>query len=66
MSNEQTAFAGYPSAVIYGEPVPGKTRGRKALQHLIWGDWLKVADSDGDWRRVRSRGVDGWLHQDLR
>jgi beta-lactamase superfamily II metal-dependent hydrolase len=64
MSNEQTAFAGYPSAVIYGEPVPGKTRGRRALQHLIWGDWLKVTDSDGDWRRVKSRGVDGWLHQD--
>jgi len=65
MSDEQTAFAGYPSAVIYGEPVPGKTRGRRALQHLIWGDWLKVTDADGDWRRVKSRGVDGWLHQDL-
>jgi beta-lactamase superfamily II metal-dependent hydrolase len=65
MSPEQTAFVGYPSAVIYGEPVPGKTKGKKPLQHLIWGDWLKVKNSQGDWREVHSRGTDGWLHKDL-
>jgi beta-lactamase superfamily II metal-dependent hydrolase len=65
MSPEETAFAGYPSAVIYEEPVPGKTKGKKPLQHLIWGDWLRVKESQGDWRRVHSRGTDGWLHKDL-
>jgi beta-lactamase superfamily II metal-dependent hydrolase len=65
MPTEQTGFAGYPSAVIYEQPVAGKTKGKRALQHLIWGDWLKVTDSDGDWRQVRSRGVEGWLHKDF-
>jgi len=65
MSTNETAFAGYPSAVIYAQPVHGKTRGKKALQHLIWGDWLKVVGEDGDWRQIRSRGVNGWLHQDF-
>jgi beta-lactamase superfamily II metal-dependent hydrolase len=65
MSPEQTAFAGYPSAVIYEEPVPGRIKGRKPLQHLIWGDWLKMKSADGDWREVHSRGTDGWLHKNL-
>jgi beta-lactamase superfamily II metal-dependent hydrolase len=65
MSPEQTAFAGYPSAVIYAEPAPGKTKGKKPLQQLIWGDWLKVKSAQGDWREVHSRGTDGWLHKDL-
>jgi len=64
MSPQQTAFAAYPSAVIYEEPVPGKTKGRKPLQHLIWGDWLKVKTAHGEWREVHSRGTDGWLHED--
>ena len=64
MSPDQTAFAGYPSAVIYEQPVAGRTKGRKPLQHLVWGDWLRITGSDGDWRQVRSRGVDGWLHKD--
>lgn len=65
MSGEQTAFAGYPSAVIYEQPVAGRTKGRKPMQHLIWGDWLRVEDAQDDWRRVRSRGEEGWLHKDF-
>ncbi|NJL27754.1 MAG: hypothetical protein HC897_07590 [Thermoanaerobaculia bacterium] len=63
MANFQTAYAAYPSAVIYEEAVPGKTEGKKALQHLIWGDWLQVKTPAGEWRQVRSRGVDGVMHE---
>ena len=65
MPAEQTAYAAYPDAVIYEERVPGKKKGKKPVQHLIWGDWLSIRESDGDWRRVRSRGEDGWLHKDF-
>jgi beta-lactamase superfamily II metal-dependent hydrolase len=63
MPEEITAYAGFPDAVIYQEPVAGKNKGKKGLQHLVWGDWLKVKDSQGEWRQVHARGVDGWMHQ---
>ncbi|HUW97015.1 MAG TPA: MBL fold metallo-hydrolase [Anaerolineae bacterium] len=65
MSPEQTAFAGYPSAVVYGEPLPGKVKGKKPRQQLIWGDWLTVKRAQGDWREVGCRGPDGWVHESL-
>jgi beta-lactamase superfamily II metal-dependent hydrolase len=65
MSPEETARVAYPSAVVYWEPVPGKTKGKKPAKHLIWGDWLKVQHTQGEWRQVRYRGGDGWLHESL-
>jgi len=55
-----TRYAGYPSAVVYAEP-DGKT----PVQHLIWGDWLRLKDGrQGDYCQVRARRIDGWMHQD--
>ena len=59
-----TAYAGYPDAVIYGEKVAGKTKGKKPRNHLIWGDWMKVKGKDGDWLEVVGRGSRGWGHRD--
>jgi len=64
MPAEQSAYVAYPEAVMYEQPVPGSTRGKKAVQHLIWGDWLAIQETQGNWRRVKSRGQTGWLHRD--
>lgn len=53
-----TRFAGYPSAVVYENP-----DGTKPVQHLIWGDWLRLKEGrSGDFLEVHARGVDGWMH----
>ena len=49
-----TRFAGYPSAVVYKNP-----DGTKPIQHLIWGDWLRLGSGrNGDYREVHARGED--------
>jgi len=54
-----TRFAGYPSAVIYKNP-----DGTKPIQHLIWGDWLRLEQGrNGDYCAVHARGEDGWMHK---
>ncbi|MDH3593731.1 MAG: hypothetical protein OEU09_14170 [Rhodospirillales bacterium] len=57
-------YAGYPSTVVYGEKVAGKTKGKKPRNHLIWGDWITVNGKEGDWWQVAARGTDGWVHED--
>ncbi|MEN8144219.1 MAG: MBL fold metallo-hydrolase [Gemmatimonadota bacterium] len=53
-------FAGYPSAFVFKEP-----DGNKAVQHLLWGDWLRLnTGRQGDFVEVHARGVDGWMHKD--
>jgi beta-lactamase superfamily II metal-dependent hydrolase len=65
MANSDIRFAGFPSVVVYGRPVAGKKVGDKPVQHLLWGDWLKLKGSvSGDWLEIRARGVDGWIHKD--
>jgi beta-lactamase superfamily II metal-dependent hydrolase len=57
----KTHFAGYPSAVVYKQP-----DGKKPIQHLLWGDWLRLKDGkNGPYCEVHARGVDGWMHQDF-
>lgn len=52
-------YATYPSAVVY------KTPGKTAVQHLIWGDWLKrLGSTQGKWVKVKARGDIGWMHED--
>jgi len=54
-----TRFAGYPSAVVYKNP-----DGTKPIQHLIWGDWLRLGSGrNGDYYEVHARGEDGWMHK---
>ncbi len=56
-------FAAYPSAVIY--KFPGKKLRKNAIQHLLWGDWLKrLGSTQGKWVKVRARGETGWMHED--
>ena len=52
------AYAGYPSAFLFDTPGGKK---KKKVQHLLWGDWMKVLENDGDWVKVHSRGSDGWI-----
>jgi beta-lactamase superfamily II metal-dependent hydrolase len=57
-----TAYAGFPSGMIYDKP------SGKKVQHLLWGDWLKIrATTDpprAGWRAVHGRNVDGWMLED--
>jgi len=53
-------FAAYPSAIVYDSPWGGKP-----VQHLLWGDRLKLkGPPQGDWLHVRARSTDGWMHRD--
>jgi hypothetical protein len=48
------SFAAYPSAVVYR--VPGDRSKRNAVQHLIWGDWIRpLGQQEGDWMKVNAR-----------
>ncbi len=56
-----TRFAGYPSAVVYDQP----TAQKKAVQHLLWGDWLRLKNGrQGGFVEVHARGVDGWMREE--
>lgn len=56
----KTAYAGYPSVVMYKGPAK-----KGPVQHLVWGDWLRVKATRPDgWCEVHSRGADGWVRKD--
>jgi beta-lactamase superfamily II metal-dependent hydrolase len=57
------AFNGGKGVFVYLQPVLGKRTGIKKVQHLIWGDWVSVLESQADWRRITSRGTLGWVHK---
>lgn len=60
-------FAGYPTAQVYaiGEGIEPPSK-LKPLKQLLWGDWMTVLgkSSDGAYYRIRSRGIEGWVHAD--
>jgi beta-lactamase superfamily II metal-dependent hydrolase len=56
------SFAAYPSVVVY--KTPGDRSKRNAVQHLIWGDWIKeLGPREGDWVKVNARRKIGWIHK---
>ncbi len=58
-------FVGYPSAVQYAERGgEGDMKGRRAVNHLLWGDWARVDQIDGSWVKIRSRGRSGWVRME--
>ena len=58
-------FVGYPSAVQFEEKgAVGSTKGGKPINHLLWGDWARVNQIQGDWVNIRSRNRNGWLRQE--
>ncbi len=64
MANQTHAYAAYPSAVVFAQKEAGARKGKKPVQHVIWGDWIKVLKKEGDWREVVARGRKGWMHKD--
>lgn len=65
MQAGDTRFISYPDAVHYGEKgAPNATRGKKAINHLLWGDWSKVLSVSGNWVQIRARGRDGWVRRE--
>lgn len=52
-------FAGYPATVVFAEP------GGKALEQLLWGDYVGVRGPKKDgWVRVSTRHVrEGWVRE---
>ena len=65
METGDVRFISYPDAVHYGEK--GKqadTKGKKALNHLLWGDYAKVLSVSGNWVEIRARGRNGWVRKE--
>jgi len=54
-------FAGYPSAKVYAE-----SQGNKWIQHLIFGDYIKILDLEiaNNRVKVKSRNNTGWISVD--
>ncbi len=58
-------YISYPSAVQYGtKGDPGSTKGKKPKNQLLWGDWARIDDTDGDWINIRCRGKNGWVKKE--
>lgn len=53
--------AGYPAPYVYAEP-----DGRKAVQQLLWGDWVLATDQTRDGYRFleRARNSKGWIREE--
>jgi beta-lactamase superfamily II metal-dependent hydrolase len=51
------AYAGFPSMMVLDRP------GGKKIQHLIWGDWLRILPDAGreGWIKIHARKTDGWV-----
>jgi beta-lactamase superfamily II metal-dependent hydrolase len=59
VESSDIAFAGYPAPFVYEKP-GGKTK----IEQTIWGDYIGLKpEEDGDWRKVRARGRDGWMRK---
>lgn len=52
--------AGYPTAVMFAE-----SSGRKAVNQLLWGDYVTVTgEQEGERLPVRAYGYEGWVQAD--
>jgi beta-lactamase superfamily II metal-dependent hydrolase len=65
MKVNDEVYVGYPSAVQYGtKGAAGSTKGKKPVNQLLWGDWARINQINGDWVNIRSRGHDGWVRKE--
>ena len=57
----------YPYAVHYKEKGGNNsTKGKTAINQLLWGDWARIEKIEGNWVRIRSRNRSGWVrHENL-
>ncbi len=59
-----TVFVGYPHCVHWKERGGvNETRGKKPINHLLWGDYARVTDVEDDWIQIRTRGDTGWVRR---
>jgi len=58
-------FAGYPTTVVFAEPGTKTESGKRALEQLLWGDYVGVRGPRKDgWVRVCTRHVkEGWVRE---
>lgn len=65
MKAGDTRFISYPAAVQWGEKgTQSATKGKKAINQLLWGDWSKVKTVNGNWIEIRARGRTGWVRKE--
>ncbi len=64
MKAKDEVYIGYPYAIMYEtKGSAGSTKGKKALNQLLWGDWARVRKVDANWIDIRSRGRNGWVRK---
>lgn len=56
---DEIVYAGFPSVLLMDRP------GGKPVEHVIWGDWLRVLGEEprDGWIRIHARGEDGWVRE---
>lgn len=65
MNVGEQMFIGYPFAVQYkSKGAAGSTKGKTAINQLLWGDWARIDEIDGRWVKVQARGRSGWVRKD--
>ncbi len=58
-------FISYPSAVQFkSKGTASSTKGEKAINQLLWGDWVRIDEISGNWVNIRSRGRSGWVRKE--
>ncbi|CTQ56628.1 ComEC family competence protein [Roseibium album] len=58
-------FVSYPFAVQWKKRGQNnETKGKKAINQLLWGDWARIEDIQGNWVQIRSRRRSGWVRKE--
>lgn len=58
-------YISYPSAVHFEiKGTNTSLKGKKPVNQLLWGDWARIDDIDGNWVKVRARGRSGWVRKE--
>lgn len=55
----EVMFIGYPEATLKASADPKSATVKKVL----WGDWAKVTDENGPYKKIHCRNADGWVHE---
>ena len=55
-------YASTNKATIYESVSNGK--GKKTINKILMGTYVKIIEKDGDWLKVETAGPDGWIHSD--
>lgn len=65
MNPGDEVFVGYPNAVQYKQKGnANSTKGKNPLNQLLWGDWARVEQVDGNWVEIQCRRRKGWVRRE--